>query len=128
MPTIARALLYARALRELIRFDLLFAHGGLRSVRLESSKSVPAQAAAVAMESTICEAVRSVIPLYWKPVRCLQRSVVTARLMQQRGIRAEVVIGYRAAPFFGHAWVEVGGRAVSDSPIYQTRLQVLDRI
>jgi len=38
------------------------------------------------------------------------------------------VIGYRAAPFFSHAWVEVGGRAANDSPTYQKRLQVLERL
>jgi len=38
------------------------------------------------------------------------------------------VIGYRAAPFFSHAWVEVAGRVVNDSPIYQMRLQVLERL
>jgi hypothetical protein len=48
--------------------------------------------------------------------------------MRDRGIPAEVVIGYRAAPFFSHAWVEVAGRVVNDSPIYQMRLQVLERL
>jgi len=80
------------------------------------------------MESAICEAVRSVAPFYWKPIRCLQRSIVTARLMRGHSIPAEVVIGYRPAPFFSHAWVEVGGRAANDSPTYQMRLQVLERL
>jgi hypothetical protein len=66
--------------------------------------------------------------LYWKRIRCLQRSIVTARLMRNRGILAEVVIGYRAAPFFSHAWVEVGGRVVNELPSYRTRLQVLERL
>jgi hypothetical protein len=78
-------------------------------------------------ERAICEAVRSVAPFYWKPIRCLQRSIVTTRLMRKHGIPAEVVIGYRAAPFFSHAWVEVTGRVANDSPTYRTRLQVLER-
>jgi hypothetical protein len=82
----------------------------------------------VEVESAIREAVSAVAPFYWKPIRCLQRSMVTARLMRNHGIPAEVVIGYRAAPFFSHAWVEVGGRVVSDSPVYQKTLLVLERL
>lgn len=82
----------------------------------------------VEIESAVCEAVRSVAPFYWKPIRCLQRSIVTARMMRDRGIPAEVVIGYRATPFFSHAWVEVAGRVANDSSIYQRRLQVLERL
>jgi len=67
-------------------------------------------------------------PFYWKTIRCLQRSIVTARLMQRRGIPADVVVGYRAVPFFSHAWVEVAGRAANDSPTYRMRLQVLERL
>jgi len=58
----------------------------------------------------------------------LQRSIVTARVMRRHGIPAEVVIGYRPSPFFSHAWVEVAGRVVNDSPAYQRRLRVLERL
>jgi len=123
------ALLQARVLWELIRYDLLFACLGLRGVRPGRERRAPAtRAGALEVESAVCEAVRSVAPLYWKPIRCLQRSIVTARLMRRRGIAAEVVIGYRAAPFFSHAWVEIGGRVANDSPTYQKRLQVLERL
>jgi len=128
-PAGAMALLYARVLWELIRYDLRFACRGLRGVRPGQRESVPAPGVgSVEIESTICEAVRSVAPFYWKPIRCLQRSIVSARLMQHHGIPAEVVIGYRAAPFFSHAWVEVAGRAANDSPTYRMRLQVLERL
>ena len=111
---------------ELVRYDLLFAWRGMRGVR---PRPAPAGGTGgVALETAICEAVRSVAPFYWKPIRCLQRSIVTARLMRDRGIMAEVVIGYRAAPFLSHAWVEVAGRVLNDSPIYQMRLQVLERL
>ena len=140
MPAAAGALLYAHVLWELIRYDLLFACRGLRGVRPGRHKMRQALSHAdrthgnasgaehVEIETTICEAVRSIAPFYWKPIRCLQRSIVTARLMQRYGIPAEVVIGYRAVPFFSHAWVEVAGRAASDSPTYQKRLQVLERL
>jgi transglutaminase-like putative cysteine protease len=67
-------------------------------------------------------------PFYWKPVRCLQRSIVTARLLRAYGIPAEVVIGYRAVPFLSHTWVEVAGRATNGSRGYAKRLQVLERL
>ena len=126
MPAGNQAWLCARVLWELVRYDLLFAWRGMRGVR---PRSAPAAGAGGAeWESAICEAVRSVAPFYWKPIRCLERSIVTARLMRRHGIPAEVVIGYRAAPFFSHAWVEVAGRVANDSPIYRMRLQVLERL
>jgi hypothetical protein len=129
MPALARALLYVHVLWELVRYDLLFAYRGLPGVRALRGPGAPWRGAVEAeCESTICEAVRSVAPFYWKPIRCLQRSIVTARLLRDHGILAEVVIGYCAAPFFSHAWVEVAGRVANDSPTYQMRLQVLDRL
>ncbi len=62
---------------------------------------------------------------YYKPVLCLQRSVVAARLLRKAGAEARLVIGYRAAPFLSHAWVEVDGRVANDSQAYKERLQVL---
>jgi hypothetical protein len=129
IPAAAKALLYARVLWELARYDLLFACRGLQGVRPRRGQRAPLpRASGVEWEAAICETVQSVAPFYWKPIRCLQRSIVTARLMRNHGILAEVVIGYRAAPFFSHAWVEVAGRVANDSPIYQRRLQVLERL
>jgi Transglutaminase-like superfamily len=119
--------LHARVLWELVRYDLLFALRGMKGVR-PCSQARPHALASASQQSAICEAVRSVAPFYWKPIRCLQRSIVTARIMRGHGIPAEVVIGYRPAPFFSHAWVEVAGRVANDSPIYQARLQVLERL
>jgi len=129
MPGGAGSLLYARVLWELLRYDLLFACRGMRGVRPSPRPGSPvATTGSVEGKAAICEAVRSVAPFYWKPIRCLQRSIVTARLMRGCGIPAEVVIGYRAAPFFSHAWVEVGGLVANDSTTYQRRLQVLERL
>ena len=120
------AFLYARVFWELARYDVLFACGGMKAVRpgRPAKGSVPGAKS----EQVICRAVRQVVPFYWRPVRCLQRSMVTARMMRGEGIPAEVVIGYRPAPFFSHAWVEVAGRVANDSPVYQARLQVLERL
>ena len=128
MSWLSRSLLYFRLMKELFRYDLIEAmrgfqgvHGGLQP-RASSPRSNSSE-----LETAVCEAVRSVVPFYWKRVRCLQRSVVTARVMRAYGAQADVVIGYRRAPFMAHAWVEVGGRIVNDSPAFQRRLQVLER-
>ena len=124
-----RPLLYARILFELARYDVLFACRGMRGVRPRRRAEPPAvDAGDRTWETAVCEGLKSVAPFYWKPIRCLQRSIVTSRLLRQHNIPAEVVIGYRAAPFFSHAWVEVAGRVVNDSRTYQLRLQVLDRL
>jgi hypothetical protein len=122
----SKAWLRAAAMGELLRYDLLFALRGMRGLRARHNAIEGVSDASCA--AAVCEAVRSVVPFYYKPVRCLQRSVVTARLLRQHGIRAEVVIGYRAVPFFSHAWVEVAGCVIDDSPSYQQRLQVLERL
>ena len=114
----------ARVLWELLRYDLLFAWHGMKGIR---PKVFPGGRENSAAEHDICEAIRSATPFYWKPIRCLQVSVITARLMRSQGIPAEVVIGYRPVPFFSHAWVEVGGRVANDSPVYRARLQILER-
>jgi hypothetical protein len=128
MPATVKALLHIRVFLELLRYDLLFAWRGLPGVRPRRGPRTEIAGGGMLWERAICEAVRSVAPFYWKPVRCLQRSIVSTRLMRKHGIPAEVVIGYRAAPFFSHAWVEVTGRVANDSPTYRVRLQVLERL
>ena len=65
---------------------------------------------------------------YVKRAPCLQRSAVTACLLRRHGVRAELVIGYRALPFESHAWVEVDGHVVNDRPQYQKVFTVLERL
>ena len=126
MSRTSRAWLQARIFWELVRYDLRFAWRGMRGVR---PRRVPVpETGDRELEAVICEAFRSTTPFYWKPVRCLQRSIVTARLLRACGIPAEVVIGYRAVPFLSHAWVEVAGRVANDSPGYAMRLQVLEHL
>jgi hypothetical protein len=129
MSPLSRALLLSRLVKELFRYDLVMAIMGFRGVRRPMpTREFRAPCGKPDLEAAICEAVRCIIPFYWKPVKCLQRSVVTARALRAYGIEADVVIGYRSSPFLSHAWVEVGGRIVNDSPVYQYRLQVLERI
>jgi hypothetical protein len=79
-------------------------------------------------EALVCDAVSLAACFYVKPVLCLQRSVVAARLLRRRGIGARLVIGYQPSPFFSHAWVEVEGRVVNDSAGYKERLKVLSTV
>ncbi len=128
MSWLFRSLLYFRLIKELLRYDLTEAILGFQGVHRSPQSRVPRrQVSRPELEATVCEAVRRIVPFYWKRVQCLQRSVVTARVLRAYGAQADVVIGYRRAPFMAHAWVEVGGRIVNDSPTFQRRLQVIER-
>jgi hypothetical protein len=120
------ARLVTHALWEMARYDMLEKCLGFAGVKRRMRPARGSDTGAAAVEA-VCEAVGRTSSFYWKPLLCLQRSVVTARLLRSQGIQADVVIGFRANPFFSHAWVEVGGRVVNDSPAYQSKLQLLDR-
>lgn len=118
--------LVIRAFYEIARHDLVLRlRGSGPTLHQVSRQCVAAKLASHELEQDICEAVLLATCLYWKPVLCLQRSVCTARLLRKHGVNARLVIGYRPAPFFAHAWVEVEGRVVYGSPAYQKRLQPL---
>ena len=118
--------LVLKALCEIARYDATVAWRGsgyvLRQLRGQSTAQ---KSSSAELERAVCDAVHLATCFYWKPVLCLQRSVCTARLLRKHGVNARLVIGYRAAPFFAHAWVEVEGRVVYGSPAYQTRLRPL---
>jgi hypothetical protein len=124
MTPMACGRLIFRALFELLLFDLRKTPFGNQP----TSHVLPAHASerpGPEIESQICNAVLLATCLYWKPVLCLQRSVCLVRMLRDCGVPARLVVGYRALPFFSHAWVEVDGRVVNDSPVYRERLQVL---
>ena len=112
-----------RVLVELIRFDIVHADGRLSvGARQRQNNTCCAERRSRWDVRRICDAVTLASCFYWKPVRCLPRAVVTTRLLRKFGVQAQMVIGYRPSPFFSHAWVEVDGRIVNDSPAYQERL------
>ena len=123
---LAYAGLVCRALFELARYDVIYKVRGFPGVpkpiakRTSKTTSSPEE-----REVEICDAVVLACCLYWKPVPCLQRSTCTVRLLRSRRVPARLVIGYRLAPFLSHAWVEVDGRVVNDSPAYPQRLHIL---
>jgi hypothetical protein len=113
------------ALYELARYDVVSALRGSTNMRRLNPQPITNKPTSHDLVRTTCNAVSLAACLYWKPVLCLQRSVCIVRLLRKRGVVARLVIGYRPAPFFFHAWVEVSGRIVNDSAAYQQRLQVL---
>lgn len=128
MCLLRRALLFVAVIRELLSYELTERRRGFNGV-LERLKQAPARRRRRDFEfDQICRAVDTVTCVYFKPVRCLQRSVVTTRVLRKYGLPAEVVIGYRPIPFISHAWVELNGRVVNDSKTYRDRLNVLMRL
>ena len=123
------AWLIARSLWELCRYDLMIRVFGFRHAIQGSGRARLGKACRGRdLENRVCDAMNWALSLYWKRVLCLQRSLATARLLRSCGLDASVVIGCRPEPFTSHAWVEIDGRVVNDSPGYQKLLCVLERI
>lgn len=126
MSRAAYSLLVIRAFWQIHRYDLVNrAFGFQRIHRQVARQKVAAPKSPPLLDATICDAVSLAACFYWKPVLCLQRSVAATLLLRKYGIDGRLVIGYRPAPFFSHAWVEVDGRVVNDLPAYKERLQIL---
>jgi len=125
MQRIKYAWLVFSALYELIRYDVISALRGSADFRRLNPQPIAAEPTNYEVVRTICNAVSLAACLYWKPIFCLQQSVCTVRSLRKHGVAAHLVIGYRPVPFFSHAWVEVDGRIVNDSPTYRERLRVL---
>ena len=120
------AFLVIKALLEMVRYDAIVSSVGVgRILRQLRREHLPVKPLSEQLQKAICDAVLLATCFYWKPVLCLQRSVCTARLLRRYGVEARVAIGFRAAPFFSHAWVEVDGKVVYGSAAYQQRLQML---
>ena len=128
MALFTRMLLVLQVIWQLMRYNLVAAvcgfSGNYRGLRRHRSRT----RSRPELEQAICQTVADVSAFYCRPVRCLQRSVVTARVLRAHGIAAELVIGYHLAPPMSHAWVEVDGRVVNDSAGYQSKLRILERI
>jgi hypothetical protein len=123
---LSSACLVLCALFEICRYDLIARLYGSANIGQRLGRQpVNADVHNSDLVQGICDSLVFASCLYFKPVLCLQRSVCLVRLLRKRGVFAQLVIGYRPNPFFSHAWVEVGGRIVNDSPLYQQRLRVL---
>jgi len=89
------------------------------AVRALSAPSGPGDARA---------AINTACVLYFKQVECLQRSAALVCLLRHFGTPAQLVIGAQQLPFRAHAWVEVNGIVVNDSPSSVQLYGVLDRL
>jgi Transglutaminase-like superfamily len=111
---------------KLIYFDGCLARRNF-TVLYEKVRDYPtAKRAATQTTERICRAVDLACILYWKDVRCLQRSAATTCLLRGHGVVAHMMIGAQKMPFRSHAWVEVNGRVVNDKPYLREMYMVLD--
>jgi hypothetical protein len=118
--------LVLRALYLLMRYDLMVSLCDSGCILQNAQRQPVAQRQpSTQLEQAVCDAVLLATCFYWKPVLCLQRAVSTVTLLRKHGIAARLMIGYRPAPFFSHAWVEVDGRVVYGSPAYKRQLKPL---
>ena len=80
----------------------------------------------------ICVRVRSMVDraqmYYPKKAMCLQHSAVVTCLLRRRGVPAQMVLAAQDFPPKAHAWAEVAGEVVSDSPAVKTKYRELRRL
>jgi hypothetical protein len=122
------ARLTMRAWLGLAAFDLALVAGFARAHERVRAVPVNRRGHDARLLESIIWAVDEACVWYVKRAPCLQRSAVAACLLRRHGVRADLVIGYRALPFESHAWVEVDGRVVNDRPQYQKYFTVLERL
>jgi|SRR5712692_8393017 len=121
-------LLFWKAFIGLLVFDMLLL--GRRFARLHHTvHSWPVvrrgESPFTALE--LCDAVNHACIWYPKRVLCLQRAAVTACLLRNYGLPAEMVLGAQKFPFKAHAWVEVNGRALNERRDVRTIYGVWER-
>jgi hypothetical protein len=101
------------ALFEIVRYEITLSFDGIGQLFPKDSVQLTSQRpSSQELERDICNAILIATCFHWKPVLCLQRAICTVRLLRRHGIDGRVVIGYRSAPLFFHAWVEANGRVV----------------
>ena len=120
--------LVCQAWWSLVLFDLLSLGGFKRVHAVVRRWPTAARQPSDTIVADACRAVEEACVWYLKRVHCLQRSTVATWLLRWRGVRAQLVIGYRPKPVDSHAWVEVDGKVVNDRPQYQKHFLVLDRL
>jgi len=65
---------------------------------------------------------------YPRELKCFPRSAALTWLLRRRGIPAQLIIGCRHTPFYGHAWVQLGDNVINDKPIVKTLYPELERV
>lgn len=118
------------ALVALLGFDLLLQVRGFQSL-IERVRRWPTSRPATT-DRELCKRVRAMVDraqtYYPKKAMCLQHSAVVTCLLRRRGVPAEMVLAAQEFPPKGHAWVEVEGQVVNDSPVVKRNHRVLKRV
>ena len=63
--------------------------------------------------------------LYPGRSECLEQAVVAYVLLRRRGIDVKLRIGVQPYPFSAHAWLELNGEPLTESPEVTTRFALL---
>jgi hypothetical protein len=114
----------------LLAFDLLLKFGGFQRLirRVEHWPTTSPRTP----DRGICRRVRGMVDraqmYYPKKAMCLQHSAVVTCLLRRRGVPAEMVLAAQSFPPKAHAWAEVAGEVVSDSPSVKTKYRELRRL
>jgi hypothetical protein len=114
----------------LLAFDLLLKFGGFqRLIRKVEHWRI---ASPRTSDRDVCQRVRGMVDraqmYYPKKAMCLQHSAVVTCLLRRRGVPAEMVLAAQDFPPKAHAWAEVDGEVVSDSPAVKTKYRELRRL
>lgn len=114
----------------LLAFDLLLKLRGFESLIKRVERWPTAKPLTTDRET--CRRVRAMVDraqmYYPKKAMCLQHSAVVTCLLRRRGVPAEMVLTAQEFPLKAHAWAEVEGEVVNDSPQVKTKYRELKRI
>jgi len=114
----------------LLAFDLLLKLGGFQRL-IRKVERWPI-ASPHTTDREICRRVRGMVDraqmYYPKKAMCLQHSAVVTCLLRRRGVPAQMVLAAQDFPPKAHAWSEVAGEVVSDTPLVKTKYRELRRL
>ena len=114
----------------LLAFDLLLRFGGFQ--RLIKKVERWPTASPPKADRDVCRRVRGMVDraqmYYPKKAMCLQHSAVVTCLLRRRGVPAEMVLAAQDFPPKAHAWAEVAGEVISDSPGVKAKYRELRRL
>jgi hypothetical protein len=81
--------------------------------RLTSTQAEPPDADAII--AATAHRVSVAAAFYPRRALCLEQSLTLFLLLRRRGVRAELRLGVQPRPFYAHAWIEAGGRAIGEA-------------
>jgi hypothetical protein len=81
--------------------------------RMTPDRGEPANSEAIVAETTHRVSIAAAFYPRW--ALCLEQSLTLFVLLRRRGVRAELRLGVQPRPFYAHAWVEAGGRPISEA-------------